>query len=66
MDAHAEVPHWRKSTRSSSGNCVEVRADPVLIRLRDSKDPEGGMLSVSRETFADFLDGVRRNEFDLP
>jgi hypothetical protein len=66
MDARAEVSEWRKSTRSSSGNCVEVRADPAAILVRDSKDPEGGTLSFGRETFADFLDGVRRNEFDLP
>jgi hypothetical protein len=28
---------WRKSTKTDSGNCVEIRRD--LSAVRDSKDP---------------------------
>jgi hypothetical protein len=36
---------WRKSTRSGSGNaCVEIRDD--LNAVRDSKNPDGPMLTV--------------------
>ena len=54
---------WRKSSRSGSsagGNCVEVgtaETGPVLVR--DTKDREGGTLSVSREAFKAFVDSVK-------
>lgn len=40
---------WRKSSYSNSeSNCVEVRGGlPVLIAVRDSKDPDGAALSFS-------------------
>jgi len=65
MNTPDEVHQWRKSKRSSSGNCVEVSAGPQAILLRDSKNPQGAVLSFSRETFQDFLRGVRGEEFDL-
>ena len=64
MNTPDEVHQWRKSKRSSSGNCVEVKAGPQIL-LRDSKNPDGAVLSFSRETFEDFLRGVRGREFDL-
>ncbi|MEU7902754.1 DUF397 domain-containing protein [Actinoplanes sp. NPDC049118] len=66
MDTRDEVPQWRKSTRSSSGNCVEVMTDPAAVLVRDSKNPDGPVLSFTRATFGDFLSGVRGSEFDLP
>jgi hypothetical protein len=66
MDTRDEVPQWRKSKRSSSGNCVEVRTDPQAISVRDSKNPDGAVLSFSRAAFSDFLTGIRSSEFDLP
>lgn len=65
MNTPDEVHQWRKSKRSSSGNCVEVSTGPRAILLRDSKNPDGAVLSFSRETFQDFLDGLRGAEFDL-
>ncbi len=35
---------WRKSSRSDTGNCVEVRRD--LAALRDSKQPDGPALAT--------------------
>ncbi|MFC6881214.1 MULTISPECIES: DUF397 domain-containing protein [Actinomadura] len=56
-------PVWRKSTRSSqgtSGECVEVAEVSTGVGLRDSKDPDGARLVVSRRTFAAFLVAVKR------
>ncbi|MFF4600533.1 DUF397 domain-containing protein [Amycolatopsis sp. NPDC001319] len=38
---------WRKPRRSQNGNnCVEVALDPTVVGVRDTKDREGGQLSV--------------------
>ena len=48
---------WRKSSRSDSqgGNCVEVAGDGHVWYVRDSKDPDGGMLTVSGTAWRAFL-----------
>jgi hypothetical protein len=53
--------HWVKSSRSSGngGACVEMRAAPGRILVRDSKDPNGGALSVSRPAWREFIDSVK-------
>jgi Domain of unknown function (DUF397) len=52
---------WRKSSYSSqSGNCVEVARDLLgLVAVRDSKEPDGFKLVVSRETWRIFTKSVR-------
>jgi hypothetical protein len=53
---------WFKSSYSGSegGNCVEVVAHPAAIHVRDSKNPAGGILTVSPGTWAEFLGRVTR------
>ncbi|HEX6357331.1 DUF397 domain-containing protein [Actinophytocola sp.] len=51
---------WRKSTKTNTGNCVEVRGD--LAALRDSKDPNGPRLATPRLTT--FLKGIKDGRFD--
>jgi hypothetical protein len=49
---------WRKASRSSSngGACVEVARNlPGIVAVRDSKDPHGPVLAVSRDDWADFI-----------
>lgn len=48
---------WRKSTYSGAheNNCVEVADFNGRIGLRDSKAPEVGHLTLSRESFATLL-----------
>jgi hypothetical protein len=60
-----EPPRWRKSTRSSSGNCIEVAEQGDEVWLRDSKSPAAAMLSFDRAAFAAFIEGVKAGEFDL-
>lgn len=54
---------WRKSSYSNgqdSGECVEVGMGlPALVPVRDSKDPEGPVLTFAPAAWADFLTAVR-------
>lgn len=59
---------WRKSSYSSNGggNCVEVGTGlPGKVAVRDSKDREGPKLAVSDQAWSAFVQGIKRNEFDL-
>lgn len=58
---------WRKSTRSGGGDhCVEVAtAGDRFVGVRDSKNPDGGVLAFSPDAWSDFVEGVRSGEFDL-
>lgn len=56
---------WRKSSRSSSGACVEVAHDGGAVHVRDSKDPAGPALTFDGQRWRQFLDGIRDGEFDL-
>ena len=49
--------HWRKSSRSgNSGQCVEVAGlSGNGIGIRDTKNREGGHLTVSAEEWRGFL-----------
>jgi hypothetical protein len=44
---------WRKSRHSNDqgGHCVELAALPGVVAVRDSKDPDGPRLVLSRESF---------------
>ncbi|HLI36689.1 MAG TPA: DUF397 domain-containing protein [Streptosporangiaceae bacterium] len=54
---------WRKSSYSSanSGNCVEVARNlPGRVAVRDSKDPEGPVLSFTPGSWQLFTGGIKR------
>ncbi|MCL8010983.1 DUF397 domain-containing protein [Streptomyces sp. AS02] len=52
---------WRKSSYSgtSGGECVEVADLTPRIAVRDSKNPELGMLTLSPEAYAALIGYVR-------
>jgi hypothetical protein len=60
------TPIWRTSSRSSGTNCVEVAAVPTarVIAVRDSKDPDGPVLTFPRTQWRAFLAGAKAGEFD--
>jgi hypothetical protein len=52
---------WRTASYSvGNGECVEVASALGRISLRDSKDPEGPVLSCSADAFRSFLDATKR------
>jgi len=53
---------WRKSSYSGNGgsNCVEVARNlPGIVAVRDSKNPDGPVLLVSRDEWASFITRLR-------
>jgi hypothetical protein len=59
---HDRIGHgWRKSSKSSSGNCVEIREEGDRVLVRDSKDRSGPVLTFDLNAFraliADVKDG---------
>lgn len=57
---------WIKSSLSAhNGNCVEVAGlTGDTIRVRDSKNPQGGILNFTTAEWDAFIGGVRNGEFD--
>ncbi|MER6284444.1 DUF397 domain-containing protein [Streptomyces sviceus] len=58
--------NWRKSSYSGSTNeCVEIADLPAGGRaVRDTKDPNGGMLRFTAAEWRAFTLGVKAGEFD--
>jgi hypothetical protein len=57
---------WQKSTRSNgSGDCVETaRLDDSVQAVRDSKDPDGPVLTFATSEWQTFVGGVKAGDFD--
>lgn len=49
---------WRKSSYSSSGDCVEVAPVPGGVLVRDSKNPDGPVLAVAATGWQAFRHAV--------
>lgn len=58
--------NWRKSTASGVSGCVEVRFAPDEVRVRDTKDKNGTVLTFTPDEWRAFVSGVQLGEFDLP
>jgi Domain of unknown function (DUF397) len=59
---------WLKSSYSSGngGHCVEVASNlPGVVAVRDSKDPAGPALVLTRAQWRAFLAATRSAQFDL-
>jgi uncharacterized protein DUF397 len=54
---------WRRSTRCTSGTCVEIATVGDTYLVRDAKDPNGAVLSVDAAGWAAFLSAVKAGEF---
>jgi hypothetical protein len=57
---------WHKSSRSggNGGNCVEVAELVDAVAVRDSKQPDGGVLIFERAGWTSFVDAAKNGEFD--
>ena len=57
---------WRKATASQgSQGCVELAPLPGLIAVRDSKDPDGPVLLLSRDGWRQLAESATRGNLDL-
>ena len=54
---------WRKSSRSGSGACAEVSRVPDHVWVRNSRS-RGLVLAFPRDTWAVFIVGLQRDEFE--
>ncbi|TDD87962.1 DUF397 domain-containing protein [Actinomadura darangshiensis] len=52
---------WRKASRShdDGDQCVEAASLPDLVAIRDSKDPDGPKLVVSRGEFQRLAEALK-------
>jgi uncharacterized protein DUF397 len=57
------VVKWRRSSRCSNNACVEVAKVDAAYLVRDSKNPEGAVLSFSEDEWKAFAAGVAAGDF---
>jgi hypothetical protein len=56
---------WRKSSFSGTGDCVEWRIDESRVQVRDSKHPDGPVLTYSHPEWQAFLAAAKSGEADV-
>jgi hypothetical protein len=56
-----EDTRWRKSSRSNGygGDCVEVAITREFVGVRDTKDRDGGTLTLARPLWTSFVTGLK-------
>ncbi|WP_433547475.1 DUF397 domain-containing protein [Streptomyces sp. CA-294286] len=64
MTAHVS-PSWRKSTYSNGtgGECVEFAPLAAQAAVRDSKSPDGPVLTFARTSWVEFVRTVQEEGF---
>lgn len=56
---------WRRSTYSGSGNnCVEVHTSHLGIAVRDTKNPNGGILTLTASQWRAFTRKIKTGGFN--
>jgi Domain of unknown function (DUF397) len=55
---------WRTATSCAAGNCVQVAVTDDGVAVRDSKNPDGGLLLYTASEWRSFLIGAKNGEFD--
>jgi hypothetical protein len=60
----SDTPWIKAQASGQGGQCVELRRSGDVIQVRDSKHPDGPVLSFTPREWAAWLDGVQKGEFD--
>lgn len=56
---------WHKSTRSGNqANCVAVRTDGVTVQVKDTKDPDGAVLTFGAGSWCSFIFAIKAGALD--
>ena len=56
---------WIKATLSDTqGSCVQLADGDDVTYVRDSKNPDGGMLALPKADFAAWLAAAKNGELD--
>ncbi|WP_285773063.1 DUF397 domain-containing protein [Microtetraspora sp. NBRC 13810] len=63
--APASGLEWRTATRCGGGNCVQVAFTGRSVLVRDSKDPDGPVLTFSTPEWQAFLSATRQGDNDM-
>jgi len=52
---------WRKSSYSGGqpNNCVELDVRPAHAKIRDTKNQQGGTLTIPSASWCDFLESIK-------
>lgn len=50
---------WRRSTKCSNTQCVEVAENSTEFYVRDSKDTDSPVLAFDRAGWGAFISGIR-------
>jgi len=59
-----EQLHWRKSTFTDNGQCVEVAETDDGVLVRNSNHPDAGTVLFTRAEMAAWVLGCKAGEFD--
>ena len=64
VELDLSTAEWRKSTHSSdnTGGCVSAAVAGGAVVVRDSKDPEGSVITCAPGMWGAFLEAVRAGE----
>jgi hypothetical protein len=64
-EANQRTIMWRKHTDSAGAGCVEVGADTDAMLVRDSKDPQGPVITLRAGGWPRFLSAVRNDQLNV-
>jgi hypothetical protein len=62
VDVRDHGGRWRRSTRCSDANCVEVSTGEGFVRVRNSAEP-GVELPLTAEQWRSLVDAVKADAF---